>query len=296
MKRNKALALMIFAGILWGITGIFVNVLSEYGFSSIQLNCVRAIISALTFGAITFFKDKKLFRATLKQLLLSFAVGTCMFTTALCYFNAISMTGISVACVLMNTSPIFVVLYSVFFLGEGLSMRKGCAVAAIMVGVIFVSGAFGGDATFNLTGCLVGMVSGISYATYTVLTKKAMMLDIDPMTLMFYGFLFQAVVSLFISEPFKIAGYVKAAPLKIIPLLLCMAVVACVIPYLFCTVSLKSLPAGIVSSMGVIEPLTSAVVGIAIFGEPFTAYTAVGIVLILASIVVIGIESGREKS
>ena len=47
--------------------------------------------------------------------------------------------------------------------------------------------------------------------------------------------------------------------------------------------------------LGALEPLTAVLIGLLVFNEPFTAYLAIGIVLILAAVVIIAMAQQKKK-
>ena len=74
------------------------------------------------------------FKTNWKDLLIFIAIGVCLFGTGTAYFIAMQVTSVSTAVVLMYTAPIYVLIFSVLFLGEKLSLPKGLAVAGMLVG------------------------------------------------------------------------------------------------------------------------------------------------------------------
>jgi len=48
--------------------------------------------------------------------------------------------------------------------------------------------------------------------------------------------------------------------------------------------------------LGALEPLTAVLIGLFVFGEPFTVYLAVGIVLILAAVVIIAMAQQKKHT
>ena len=70
---------MIIAGVLWGTSGIFVNLLSDYGFSPIQLVATRATVSLVLIGAFLLIKDKGAFITKPFDLLIFLALAVTLF-------------------------------------------------------------------------------------------------------------------------------------------------------------------------------------------------------------------------
>ena len=48
--------------------------------------------------------------------------------------------------------------------------------------------------------------------------------------------------------------------------------------------------------LGALEPLTAVLIGLLVFNEPFTAFLAIGIVLILAAVVIIAMAQQKKQT
>ena len=57
---------------------------------------------------------------------------------------------------------------------------------------------------------------------------------------------------------------------------------------------IKRIGPTLTSIFGALEPLTAVVIGVAVFGEPFTAQGAAGILLIVAAVSVVVLRTGRR--
>jgi drug/metabolite transporter (DMT)-like permease len=66
-----------------------------------------------------------------------------------------------------------------------------------------------------------------------------------------------------------------------------LVVCSTVLPYLFYTKGLAQVESGKASIMASLEPVVAAVVGIAVFHEPMSALTAIGIALVLSGVVIL---------
>lgn len=58
--------------------------------------------------------------------------------------------------------------------------------------------------------------------------------------------------------------------------------------------AIKCIGPTLTSIFGALEPLTAVVIGVAVFGEPFTAQGAAGILLIVAAVSVVVLRTGRR--
>lgn len=281
--KKLALTYIISASVLWGTSGIFVHFLAPFGFSSLQMTFLRAIVSAAALGIYILITNRSLFKADIKQLLLYAGSGVSFFLTASCYYFSMQATSISTAVVLMYTAPIFVMIYSVAFLGERLTKTKTIAVVAMIAGCGLVSGIIGG-LKFDLTGILFGFLSGISYSAYNIFTKIEMRKKCNPISATFYCFSAAVILGLFTCNIRSLpSAFAENLPVTI-PLAIGLGIFTCVLPYFLYTLSLKELPAGTASALGIIEPMAATVFSVIIFREVLGIYSVLGIVLILGSV------------
>jgi len=281
--KHRAFLFIILAGILWGSSGIFSPLLTPYGFSAIQMTFVRALISCISMLLFLLIRDRKLLCARGKDLLLFLASGASFFGTATCYYFSMQATSTSTAVVLMYTAPVLVMLVSVAFLGEKLTLPKGIAVGCMLLGCCFVSGIIGGM-KFDRFGILIGLLSGVCYSLYNIVTKISMRRGGNPTSATFYCFLTATVISFFACSPQQIPANIAKAPLITLPLLIGLGICTCILPYLFYTIALKALPAGTASALSIVEPMAATVFSVLIFQEKLDLFAILGILLILGAV------------
>lgn len=284
--KKTSLIYIILASVLWGTSGIFVNAMAPYGFTSSQMTLIRSITAFLCIGGYMLFADKSLFNANFKEILLFVGSGIGFFGTATCYFYAMQLTSIATAVVLMYTAPILVMIYSVTFLGEKLTKIKALCVVLMLLGCGLVSGIIGG-LKFHLLGIIMGFLAGISYSAYNIFTKIQMRNGSHPLTANFYCFLVSLIASIFVSSPWGMPLYIAKNPAVTISLAIGMGVITCILPYIFYTLALKKVPAGTASSLAIIEPMSATIFSILFFNEKLTLASFLGIVLILGSVLVL---------
>ena len=217
-------------------------------------------------------------------LFLGLGLGSVLFFTV-CYFKSIEMLPLSIAAILLYTSPIWVTLMSVLFFKERLTLRRVAALVLAFGVCVLVSGLGGGGLT--PLGLLIGLCSGIGYGLYSILGSVALR-KYEPLTVTTYAFLFSAAGSWFICRPAEMLSIASSLPPLSFALdVLSIAVVTAVAPYLLYTLGLKNTPASKAAIMATVEPLVATVLGIVVFSEPLTPAAAAGIILILAAIVLL---------
>lgn len=287
--KKSALVYIILAGMLWGSSGIFSNVLAPYGFSSLQLTASRGIVSGVAIALYALIFNRKLFRVGGKQLLLHAIAGVAVFCTAFSYYTAIRASSVSTAAVLMYTCPAFVMAYSVAFLGEKLTWKKFLCLVAMLAGCMLVSGIVSG-LTFSFWGIVWGLASGILYSVYCVLSKVEAMHGYSSLTATLYHFMTMGLVGLFFLDLPTYTVAIGKAPVLTIPLVIAMGLCTCVLPYFLFSLSLENVPVGIASALGIVEPVAATLYSVIFFHEQLSVPMIIGIVLVLGSCLVIGME------
>ena len=285
-------AFIILAGIFWGSMGIFVRRLGTYGFTPIQIVCIRVVLAALVFCVVQFAKDPKGFRISLRDvpLFLGLGLGSILFFTV-CYFTAISMMTLSTAAILLYTSPIWIMLMSLLFFHEKLTAKKIIALVLAFGGCVLVSGISGGGLT--IMGLLVGLGSGIGYGLYSILGTVALR-RYTPYTVTTWTFIIAAIGSILISHPADLMAKISVAPSipGLLGFSLLTALVTAVIPFLAYTLGLRSVEASKAGILATVEPMVATLIGIFVFSEPLTLMSGVGVLLILAAVVILNVSNG----
>ena len=165
MKRPVATLLIVLSGGLWGTMGLFVHALNSIGISTMQMVEIRAIVTALILFIGLSITKPSLLKIRLRD---SWCfVGTGIFSVVFfnfCYFSTIENSSMSVAAVLLYTSPIFVMLLSHLLFKERFTPRKGIALLLAIVGCILVSGLLIGIPPLSPFGFLTGIGAGFGYA------------------------------------------------------------------------------------------------------------------------------------
>lgn len=286
-------ALIILAGCFWGSMGIFVRKLGTYGFSAIQIVSIRITLAALIFSLVLLVKDRRGFKISPKDipLFLGLGFGSILFFT-ICYFTAITMMPLSTAAILLYTSPVWIMLMSIFFFHEKLDRRKLIALGLAFAGCVLVSGISGEGMT--VTGLLIGLGSGIGYGLYSILGKVALR-KYSSYTVTTYTFIFAAVGSWIISRPSDMMGKFSSASDLGFLIFFCFltALITAVIPFLSYTLGLESVEASKAGIIATIEPMVATLIGILVFEEKLTILSGAGILLILAAVVILNLKRGN---
>lgn len=291
-KANGTL-LIILAGIFWGSMGIFVRGLADLaGFTSIQIVSLRLTVAAVTFALILLRKDIKGFRIALKDipLFLGLGLGSVLFFAA-CYFTAIQMMTLSIAAILLYTSPIWVMLMSLLFFHESMTKNKLLALIISFIGCVLVSGIGSGEGNVTVMGILIGLGSGIGYGLYSILGTIALR-RYSTYTVTTYTFIIAATGSVFLCSLPDLLHKITACSDKpyLFLLIILTGLVTAVIPFLCYTLGLEQVEASRAAILATIEPMVATLIGIVVFHEYMTLMSVIGVVCIIAAIVLLNLR------
>ena len=290
--KKLAPVFVLSAGTLWGLMGIFVRKLSTYGFSSLQIACLRILFGAALFLVITGVFNRNLLKIQLRDVGLFLGMGLLsLLLFTVCYFTTINLASLSVAAILLYTSPIWVMLMSAICFREKITRRKLLCAAMAFGGCVLVSG-IGSAASLSPMVIVTGLLSAVGYGLYSIFGTFALR-KYQPLTVTTYAFLFGAAGALLLCNPAQIARVIceSGQPGRLVLLITVTAFVTAVLPYLLYTVGLSRMRASAAAIMASIEPVVATTAGALVFGEALTVPAFAGIALVLGAIVVLNAKT-----
>lgn len=281
MKSRLGEGSVLLAASLWGCIGIFTRNMQDFGFTSPQIVGVRAFITVAIMFFIILFTDRSLFRIKLRDIWMFFGTGICSFLFFnVCYMSSIGENSLSVACILMYTSPIWVAVLSIPLFKEKLSSVKVISFILCFGGCIMV--CLSNSLKLTEIGLVFGLLSGLGYALYSIFGKYASA-KYNTLTVTFYTFLFASVGSLPICELPELTGLL--CDRKNVLFSVGVAVFSTLLPYLLYTFGLSRIGAGKASVIAILEPAVAATVGALVFKESMGVIGLIGIITVMAGLV-----------
>ncbi len=290
--QKKAYLFILAAAALWGCLGVFLKLLTAAGLTSMQSVAVRNGVAAVLYFLFLLATDRTALKIRLRHC--HYFAGTGILSVVFfnwCYFNTIRYSSLSVAAVLLYTSPVFVMLLSALLFHEPVTRRKLLALFLTFLGCTLVTGLLplGGAGISNKT-ILFGLGSGFGYALYTIFSKFALE-KYSAGTVSFYTFLFATLGSL------PLSGLLQAPQIlldwRAIAGGLSIGVFCCILPYLFYTKGLCHAEAGKAAILATAEPFVASLLGILLFHEALTPFKLLGMGAILFSIVLLNSKSDQ---
>lgn len=278
---------VLLAGSLWGFMGILVRALNAEGLGSLEITFIRSFVTFVVMLAGLLVFNRQALRIRWKDIWCFVGTGACSVAFFnFCYFKTITLTSLSVAAVLLYTAPAFVMLMSAFLFQEKLSFRKLAALILAFLGCAFVSGIVGGSGALSVTGVLYGLGAGFGYALYSIFGRYALMRGYSSVTISFYTFLFSAAATFLLADGMGAFAVVSSSMGLLIKTIFLVLLVT-LFPYLFYTKGLHGMETGTASVLASIEPVVATVVGVLAYRESMSTQNAIGMILVLGSIVLI---------
>jgi drug/metabolite transporter (DMT)-like permease len=284
--------MVIASAVLWGLYGTFVTVLSSMGLSGNALVFLRMFATCVPVGILIGATDRSAFRVRPSDVPLFIANGllSLLFFTS-CYTAAIKVTKIATAAALLYTAPAIVMVLSAILFGERMTAREvlccllavvGCAFASGIGGVLFAGGGSAGFIT--PVGLLLGLGAGLGYALYSIFSRIILNRGYSVYTNVFYSF-GVAMIGFFVLACLDGSiGQVFENPARTALALLCGLLTGS-LAYVLYTTGMKGMETSRAAQLTTIEPVTAALLGSFLFHQPLSGWEIAGIVMVVASVV-----------
>lgn len=292
--RIFAPALIIIAGVCWGLIGLFSNYLSAAGLRPEQITVIRCVLACFVIGGYLLIFKRGAFKVRVKHLWIFLGTGVLSIAFYnVCYFACINMCGLSFAAILLYTAPCFVVLLSAVFFKEHLTRQRGFALIIAFVGCLLVVGVGSGQTSLSGLGILVGLASGIGYALYSIFARVALK-HYEAPTVMFYTFLFASLALLPFSEPISIVFLALDSP-SVFEVMIALVLISTVTPFACYTTGLAHMETGKASIMAFVEPMVSLLLGVMVFGEVLTLQNMIGVIGIIVAVALLNLPENALR-
>jgi DME family drug/metabolite transporter len=294
---GRGLLCLIVAGVAWGTAGAAASLVfrtSDMG--PMALSFWRCAIGVVLLLAVRLLRPRvrpathvpagrRLLRAG------ATGAGLALFQTA--YFAAVAATGLAVATVVtLGAGPVLIALGARLAMGERLGGAGLTAVTGALAGLgVLVLGS--GGATVRPWGVLLALASAAGYGVMTLLTRwwgRDGGADHTATTVGAF------TVSTLCLLPFALAeGLVPytADPVRLLWLLAYTGTVPTALAYGLYFAGAAVVRSATVSVIMLLEPVSAAVLAIALLGEQVTAATLIGTALMLGSVAGLAVSEAR---
>ncbi|CCL25599.1 TPA: DMT family transporter [Clostridioides difficile] len=286
VEKSKGYVFIAIAGLLWATLGLFGKFLMGNGLTSEQVAFTRLFFGFIVLGVYSSIRTPQILKISKKGIIYSVIIGIiCQAMFNLCYFKAIDIAGVSIAAVLLYTSPLFLAIFSKVCYKENITRSKLFSLILCFIGAIMA--VTGGRLDFqglNAFGLLLGVLSAIAYALMPTISKNALK-EFSSSTILVYSFLFGAIFMIPSSRPWEILNYAK--DLDVLSCMLMLGIVPAALAYIFYAAGIsKGVELSVAGVVASVELVGSVIIGCTILGESFSLGKLFGVMLMLISAVV----------
>lgn len=232
------------------------------------------------------------FRMAKGEIGLTAVLGILMSVSSLTLFEAYNYMNSGVASTLLFVYPIMVAVIMIFFFQEKFSATVAMCLAIMGGGLVLLMKPEPGQ-TVSAFGCLLVMMSALTYALYIVLVNVSKTVRSIPTTkLLFYVLAWGCMVfialmpldsRMALTIPPQPSGWLNLAALALIPTVLSLACTTRAIQLI------GSTPTAI---LGALEPVSAVILSVVVLGQAITAREiAGGALIVVATMLVVGDKS-----
>lgn len=286
-KAARGTAAVVIAGLLWGCIGPLMVEMENAGATTQVIAFLRIAIAALALGAFTVARcGLKAFRVDARTLAFCALLGiACHGAYNACYVIAVEGVGVAASSVLLRIAPVFTLMIGIILATERSTAVKVAGIAVDIVGcALVIAGGQTASVGLSVAGIAFGVGAAALYSLNPLLSKAADR-KANPLVVTTYSFLFGTAALALWLQPWNgtlvvnptILGY--GAVLALVPTAL-----AYLLYYAGAGMLDESSKLPVLSSL---ETPVAALLGVALYGEQLGLAGFAGIVLVLASVVLL---------
>ncbi len=299
-SASKGYAIALIGVLIWSTTAIFIRYLTAYQLiPPILLAAWRDLLASLTMISVLGVFNRRLLCLPKSQWGFVLWYGAVLSLFNALWTLSVAFNGAAISVVLVYSSAAFTAILARFLFRESLSLPKGLAIGASLIGCVLVAGALQPAMwQLNPLGILTGLLSGLAMSGYSLFGKESARRGMSAWTALAYTFGIAAII-LFVSSK-ALPSFLGGVPAgeSLLPAmkkagwaaLILLAVGPTIGGYGLYTLSMSYLPASVVNLIATLEPTFTAAQAYVLLGERFSADQLLGSLLILGGVIALRIS------
>lgn len=285
MRNRKLIGTLagIAAAVCYGTNPLGALKLYEQGMQTNSVLFYRFGMAWIIISIVMLFRKESL-KVTWQEFRTLTGLGLLFIISSLTLYLSFHHMAAGVASTILFTYPVMTAVIMAVFFRERITWGTVLALVLSGAGValLYWSDSAG---TLSTLGVVLVLASALSYALYIILVNRGN-LQMSSFKINFYVLLYCAlgmvvyslIAGLPLTLPQNATSWFYVGWLAIVPAIFALVLLVYAAKYVGSTAT---------AILGALEPLTAVLIGIFVFGEPFTLNLALGIVLILGAVVVI---------
>ena len=289
MRNFKGIIYAVVSSATFGLIPLFSIPLLQAGMASPAILFYRMLLSAAMMGLVALVTHRNL-RISGRDAAVLGLLAVMYAATSLGLLRSYDYIPSGVATTVNFLYPLVVAIVMALFFREHSSVWIVVAIFISLVGVALLAWGDAGHQAPARGLAFAGMTV-VTYAVYIIGVMKSRTAMLDPLVVAFYVLTFSAAIFLVYALSTSGLGVVHTWPTW--RSLLLLALLPTVLSNYTLVQAIRHIGPTMTSILGSMEPLTAVVIGVWVFGEPFTAQGAGGILLIVAAVTTVVLHSRR---
>lgn len=302
-RTTRGYAICLAGTIIWSTTGVLIRYLTQhYHMPPLLLAFWRDVLVSAALALSFALVKPELLRLERRHLPFVAFYGLILSLFNSLWTISVAYNGAAVSTVLAYSSAAFTAILGWRIYHERLDAAKGLAVTLSMLGCVLVSGAYQAAMwRLNLLGITTGLLSGLAFASYSLMGKASSLRHINPWSMMVYGFgsatpflLLYNLLPLGLPEGLATPELLwLGKSLGGWGVLTLLALGPTVGGFGLYTVSMGYLQASVANLIATLEPAMTAGLAYLLLGERLNLIQLLGSAMILAAVVLLRLQEGR---
>ena len=285
MRNRKLIGTLagIAAAVCYGTNPLGALKLYAEGMQTNSVLFYRFGLAWVIIAIIMIFRKESL-KVTWHEFRILTGLGLLFIVSSLTLYLSFHYMAAGVASTILFTYPVMTAVIMAVFFRERITWGTVLALVLSGAGValLYWSDSAG---TLSTIGVMLVLASALSYALYIILVNRGN-LQMSSFKINFYVLLYctlgmvvySLIAGLPLTLPQNATSWFYVGWLALVPAIFALVLLVYAAKYVGSTAT---------AILGALEPLTAVLIGILVFGEPFTLNLALGIILILGAVVII---------
>lgn len=287
MNKTKGLTFGILAGFIYGFTPILGKLTYLEGSNPMSLTFYRNLLS-IPFFFVMLKYNKVPLKVEKKQSKQLAILGFLASVTALSLYGSYNYISVGMSTTIHYIYPVLVTAACIVIFNDKISKDKVVSLILSTIGItLFFEGSI------NMTGIFMAFLSGVFFAGYLLFMDKSGLNTIYPFKITFYTATFSSLYLFIFGIISK--NLVFSMTFKGWFFTILVAVFVSFLANTFVALGVKYVGPTVTSIVGMLEPITSIVMGILFLSEPLTLRNILACVLILLGVLIVTLAKEKNK-
>jgi DME family drug/metabolite transporter len=275
------------AALMWSTIGTSYGLILERfpELDSVSLVTIRALGATVLLGLWLAWRRPAALRPP-RSALPSFALlgGSAVTGFYLVYGLAVEWSSVAVATVVLYLAPAIVGIGGALFLNERLTGINIVSFLVAFIGCVFVVGLIGDAQNVTTKGVIAGVLSALTYASFTLIGKPVMgRQPVD--TTLFFHLLFGSAGLIVIALVMN--GGIHASWTAVVVIVLFNGIFSTLVPIACYSIGMRRMRAASASTVATLEPALAIVVAWLALGESLGPLQIVGAGLVVLAVLLL---------